>query len=151
MFIMPSIMAIIVYRFVLHWRSSDLQLPIYSCDNTISTLTIVTVLIVLATGSTTFARNDIGWTLKFTLMSQIEQAWTKPTHEQWGEPWPLLAKALKGGCGHPPNSGRDTGVGRLAQMFAERERFVTQLYLQIWLECMPVLLASPNVTSFWPS
>ena len=28
---------------------------------------------------------------------------------------------------------------------------VTQLYLHIWLCCTPVLLACPQVMSFWPS
>ncbi len=32
-----------------------------------------------------------------------------------------------------------------------RDRFVTQLCLHIWLGGMPVLLSSPQVTSFWPS
>jgi hypothetical protein len=32
-----------------------------------------------------------------------------------------------------------------------RERFITQLCLHIWLGGMPVLLASPKGTSFWPS
>ncbi len=32
-----------------------------------------------------------------------------------------------------------------------REKFITQLCLQIWSGGTPVLLASPQVTSFWPS